>query len=137
MVEKPLNLSRKSLGPGGLALPDRHHRPSEASKLSLDSSVTRHIPLQFGNPVVSATLGLSLSEAAGVTMPPASVNENNLPPTRKHEIRRARKLAAMEAESVAERVAKAAHQHFWLGVRVADATHHVASLLFRNVIHGY
>jgi hypothetical protein len=56
-------------------------------------------------------------------MPKTAVNENNRPETRKHHVRRTRKILPVEAKTKAETVRYASDLDLWSGVAVADPRH--------------
>jgi hypothetical protein len=68
-------------------------------------------------------------------VPIATVNEHDLLQPREDEIRAARKITPMQAESKAQAMRRRTHGHFWLRVLPPDAPHHPRARLSVNDIH--
>lgn len=49
-------------------------------------------------------------------MPKTSMDENDLPPARKDDVRLARELLLVEGEAISDLVEEAAHVQFWLRI---------------------
>lgn len=71
-----------------------------------------------------------------MTMPKASINENNRPERRKNNIRMPGKMFVMEAVTKTPPVKGTTYQKLWLGVLASDTGHHPATCAsINNVSH--
>lgn len=77
-----------------------------------------------------------MSRLAGVAVPEASVNEDDLLLLDEHKIWATRKGETMQAKPIAESVHERPHDHLWLRVLAFDCAHHARSFFDgKNVSH--
>src|ERR1035441_7400081 len=80
-------------------------------------------------PIVLICFWHPRSAHAIMSVPEASVNENDLPKSRKDHIRPTREILPMEPIAVPHGVDQAAHYHLWFGVFTLDRAHGSAASL--------
>ena len=85
-----------------MAFPYNQRPPPNGSEGRKNASVTSGIPGELRQPILSIAFRLLESKGAGVLMPKTAVNENDLPPRRKHDIWRARQIFAVEAKPISK-----------------------------------
>ncbi len=97
--------------------------------------VPRDIAVEFRLPELHVGLRHRRRLAALVTVPEASVHEDDRVPLGKHDVGVPRQLGRVEAEAKAQSMQMAAHDHLRLRVLRPDVAHHFASLLWRKGVH--
>ena len=60
-------------------------------------------------------------------MPKTSVDENDLPPARKDDVRLPRELLLVEGEAISDLVEQTSHIQFWLRIFRSDRLHYSPS----------
>ncbi len=115
------------------ALPDYKHIPPCALKRVLVAGIPLNIPGNFLYPISVVRFRLARASLAIVPMPPAPVNENDLPARWKHKVRLPWQIAAMNAEPVAHRMREAPDEHFGAGVLTLHRAHYPASVHYSSV----
>lgn len=116
-----------------LALPHHQYAPSGATQSPHDGSVAFHITTEFGEPVRAIRLWLPRSSWASVLVPVAPVDEHHRAEPRERQVRRARQIAPVQPESVAERMCDRADDPFGRCISRADQGHDLASSQHRVV----
>lgn len=84
----------------------------------------------FGLPEVGVGLGSDAAVLAGVHVPEAAVDEDDLFEAGKHHIGLAGQVFAMQAEAVAHAMDYRTNQHFGLGILPLDLGHTISTLRF-------
>lgn len=69
-------------------------------------------------------------------MPKTAVHEDHFPESRKNNVRTARQILAMQAESVAQAMDQTAEDEFWIGIFASDTPHVGAPLVRAELVHG-
>ena len=78
--------------------------------------VTCHVPVELCLPEFHVGLRRARRLAALVTMPEATVHENNRVPFGKHDVGMAGQLGGMKAVAELQGVKMTAHKHLWFRV---------------------
>ena len=111
----------------GFAFPNDENIPAELAEPTLNSSVSFHVVENFRLPIIRSGLRIRRSLAAGMTVPKATMNENNLSPARKYEVRRSGQISTVQAKSITESMSQTANAHFRDRVLAANSGHQRAS----------
>ena len=88
----------------------------------MNAFVSRGVALKFCSPIL-AMGGWNTAMGAAVHVPEAAADVDDFPQSRKHEIRRTRQRANMEAATVAQRMHKSADNHLRRGILRLDGCH--------------
>ena len=102
----------------------------------MNQFVSRGVALEFRSPIL-AMGGWNTAMGAAVHVPEASADVDDFPQSRKHEIRRPRQRAIMEAVTVAQGMHKTADNHLWRSVLRLDGRHDARTFrLGEGIGHG-
>jgi hypothetical protein len=104
-------------------------------KAALIRGIAVQIPIKFRSPVVNSRAGYPSFPAAGMLMPKTSVHEDHFPESRKNNVRMARQILAMQAESVAQAMDQTAEDEFRIGIFASYTPHVGASLVQTELVH--
>lgn len=113
---------------GRLAFPDDKHIPTFLSQPRLDTRVARNVAVELALPVFWPRPGRSGPPAARVPVPPAAMNEHDLPLARERQVGRSGQISAMKSEAVSESVSRFADEEFGLRVGSTDSAHQSRAL---------
>jgi hypothetical protein len=130
-----IKLSREILRPPRFAFPNHYNAPAEVSELSQDALITRLVPIKLGGPELAIRFGSVSEPASGMPMPETAVNEDSGAVPRKHNVRFARQVAAMQAKSIAESMQHRSDDAFRRRVSTCNSRHVPASALLGNIVH--
>lgn len=111
------------------------HLPTSLPQLLNRSPITRSISLKFFLPESDVALWYRPSIAALVTVPKASMDENDFPPRREYEVRPCGQIRSVERVTVAKGMQRLANADFRSRVACFYARHQPASTLFGQTIH--
>ena len=111
-----------------LALPHNQALPPHSLQCTQGSSVASACCLELSIPVFDASAGSRSPATSFVTVPEASVNEDNLAPASEHDVRAARKIARVEAKSITVAMQKTAEAQLRASMLAANSRHQCASL---------
>ena len=112
----------------GLAFPNDEHIPSEIAELALNPLISQNVVAKFRLPVFRSGLRTRRSLATKVAVPKASMNEHDLAPSGKDEVRRTRQVLSVQTETIAERMGQTANAHFRARVLATNSRHERAAL---------
>ena len=101
----------------------------------LDSRVSLAIRFKLGQPKIKAGFRQASSVLAIMTVPEASMHENDLTPGRKNQIGLARHFRDVKTEAVAHSVDKSPHRLFGLAPLIPNATHAFGAFARRQGVH--
>lgn len=87
-----------------LAFPEDDYAPSQRLERSSGSAIAGNIALELGQPIALPGPWLSSVATAWVLVPEAAMHEDRDAMSRQDDVRRARKVTAMQTESIAQRV---------------------------------
>ena len=99
-----------------LALPNHNHMPACGLQCGVFLFVVCYIAVEFRLPELHVGLRRARRLAALVTMPEATVHENNRVPFWKHDVGMAGQLGGMKAVAEPQGVKMTAHKHLWFRV---------------------
>lgn len=118
-----------------LALPHHQDAPAPATQLALHTYIPNSVARELGLPERSVGPWVVGQFAPAVSVPKAAVDEDDLPKAGERQIRHARKIASVEAESKAESMCQSTH--YKLGVRIlaTDTGHQGRTFLARQNVH--
>ena len=111
-----------------LALPHNQALPAHSLQCTQGSSVASACCLELSIPVFDASAGSRSQATSFVTVPKAPMNEHNLAPAPEHDVRTARKIARVEAKSIAVAMQKTADAQLRASVFAANSRHQCTSL---------
>ena len=120
-----------------LALPHNETRPAHGLQGTQGGSVASPNRLELSIPVFDASAGSRSPATSFVTVPEAPVNEQDLAPAPKHDVRPARKIARVEAKSITVAMQKAADAQLRASIFAANSRHQCASLRRRQRIGAH
>jgi hypothetical protein len=126
---QPLRLS-------GLALPDGSHAPASVAARFRIPVVTRHVCGELGRPEVLSRGGCGGEPAPGVSVPEASVNEDNQPATWQDDVWTPGQALDVQPESKPSRMHGPPEHEFRASIPPSDRGHHPAACLRVDSIHG-
>lgn len=132
--QEPIQPREQAFRVARLALPHHENPPAGLPQQANVPPVTLCVPVELPSPERRVGSRPGAAAPAGVTMPPASMNENHLAVTRQHDVRTAGKVASVQAESIPHRVHEPTDDKLRRRVPAADARHAVRSLLRREDI---
>ena len=104
-------------------LPDDTYGPTQPPKSGLGTTIPLLVRRDSVPPVLGACARQGSTRAARVAVPKAAVNENHLPPTWKHHVRRTGKIVAMDSVSITAAEQQFPNLQFRRGVALAHALH--------------
>src|SRR5690349_15857602 len=104
-----------------LAFPYRKRAPPGLQQGDAVTAVALFIPFQLGEPVVEIFTWRLPPGGAVMPVPEASVNKDDCPVSWEHEVRRPRKVWAVQTEAIAHRMHKLADSELGLGVLLPDS----------------
>jgi hypothetical protein len=110
----------------GLAFPYFHYSPSQRLEKASVSGVTSDVVAELRSPKLRPSPRRG-GKAAVVSVPEATMHEEDGFKFREDQIRLARKVPAMEPETQSETVCGGTHNTFWQRVLASDATHHATA----------
>ena len=119
-----------------LALPYHQDAPAQPRQLALLDEIPFPVAIELGAPELDARLRRARKRTARMTMPEATVHEDDLPPAREDEIRSARQLPPVEPISVAKPVDQAANGHLGARSLVPDPGHDFGAALGADRVHA-
>jgi hypothetical protein len=119
----------------GFTFPDCQHLPAEPPEPPHAQSIPFDIPTQFRRPISDSRFGSPPILAGSVLMPKTTVNEDDLSPSRKYQIRRPRQASLMKRVTVSEAMQKSAHNEFRLRVLASNPAHDFTAACWRDSIH--
>jgi len=96
----------------GLTLPQDQHLPARFSQSRFDTLVPGHIGGEFSVPKSGTGFGRRRSRTAFVSVPEASVNENDRAQPREYKIRAAGQISPVKSIAESERVGRSADSEF-------------------------
>ncbi len=96
--------SRDVLGPAQAAFPDSGDRPAKTAQPGDRDPVSLLITVDLLSPELGACRRARGEVASWMPVPEAPMDEDYLATARKHDVRRARKIATMQAEAVSQGV---------------------------------
>ena len=124
------------MGVAGLAFPDCQHFPAVMAEFTQVATIPRNIARAFGLPESGVGFRRDATPAAGVHMPIAAVDIDNLAELWKYDVGCPWKIRPVETKAKTETVGNLADDYFRLGVLAPDGGHVPASLLWGvNVRH--
>ena len=109
------------------ALPDDEDLPSEFAQLLLLPIIAPHVRLELAHPEFHPSAGNTGEPATGMSMPEASVNEDDDRFRREHKVGTPGQIAASQDIAKPPRMEASSHQQFGLRVPATDALHHAAT----------
>lgn len=112
------------------AFPDDENTPAKATECCSRGDVAAHVRCELPFPVLCPRLRHSRIGTARVPVPEASVDLEGCLEPREDHVRGAREIAAVQPESVAQPVRRAAHRHLRCRIVAADGRHDAASGFF-------
>jgi len=118
-----------------MALPHDTNLPLISPQSSDVPKVAASVRRQFGNPELPLRFRESRKRATRMTVPEATVNEDNLPVLGENKVGLSRKTGNVESESVSARMDDFPHQEFWFCILAADERHPLAALEPSKRIH--
>jgi hypothetical protein len=119
-----------------LALPDRQCAPAHPAQRALVQFVTLHVSLELSLPKFRAALWQIRNSAPLVCMPKATMNEDSFPARREDKVGFSGQVFAMKSIPIPEVEQRLTHRKLGTSVLAADARHSLATLGFRQSIHG-
>jgi hypothetical protein len=131
--QKIVPMSPNALLVPQFTLPKNQCLPSGATQCVQSPSVKHLIAFDFLDPVSAIILMHARSACAIVSVPKASMDENDLPPSRKDHIGFAGEILTMEPVTAAHAMSEATHHKFRR--RVAAFTAHSPAALLWRFIH--
>lgn len=117
------------------ALPNDQYTPTGTSEFSQGARVALLIGSNFSDPKIDITFGDGSSARAGVTMPEATVYEDNPSLAGKYEIWRSRQAFHMQPVAIAEPMKSRPYRHFRLRISAFNTRHQAATLFDCQSIH--
>lgn len=135
MFKKCPDLFGDSFEIAQFALPNLKNVPSQFFQFAPNATIPCYILFKFLHPESDSRFWCRGISASCVTMPKASVYENDLSPRRKDEIRTSRQTFIVKAESIAHAVNKATDRQFGRCVLRANRRHDERTLFRRDFIH--
>ena len=117
------------LGPPQTAFPDCGNRPAETTQSGDRNPVARLIAAYLLSPKFRACRRARGEAASRMPVPEAPMDEDRLATARKHYVRRARKIATMQAEAESQGVQKSSNCKFGRRIFAADRSHKFATCL--------
>jgi len=108
---------------GGFAFPNHRWIPAQGQQIFSSASIPLDVSVKLRLPVVDPGLWHGGPRAPLVPVPEASMDEQSNLVLRKHEVRRAWQIAAVQAKSQPQRVRGAADAHLRLRVLAPNARH--------------
>lgn len=118
-----------------VAFPDDNDAPAQAAEGFFIATIPGNVLSEFPGPEVNSGLGSVGVRAFKMSVPETSVHEDHGAMPRKHKIRAARQIFAMEAESEAQSMGDATDGDFWSGVSALDGGHHRTSPFGVHNVH--
>lgn len=109
------------------ALPDDEDLPAEFAQLLLLPMIAPNVRLELAHPEIHPKAGDIGKPAIGMSMPEASVNEDDDRFRREHKVGTPRQTAASQDIAKPSRMEAASHHQFGLRVPATDALHHAAT----------
>jgi len=120
------------------AFPDYKHSPVHGPEGFDVPSVPINIPPTLLLPELCVGRGSNPAVPTAVHVPETAVDKDHLAMTRQHNIRRARQLSPMQAESVSHAMNRPAHDDLRLRVPATDARHAEPALFsIQHISHEY
>ena len=116
LFKKPLDFFRDFLEIFQFALPHHQDSPTHPFQLAANAAVASHVPFEFGHPKVDARLWRRGVPTLRMTVPKASVNQDDLSPTGKHEIGTSRQTFGVQSVAIAQPIHKPTDCEFWGGI---------------------
>lgn len=112
-------------------LPYIQNSPALCQQLASDPPVSGNVTCNLFPPELLAG-GRPTEQSAVVAMPEATVNKDDGPPPREHEVGFAGESLYVKPVSISQRVKPAPDLHLWFGVGRPDASHDTAADIGRN-----
>lgn len=112
-----------------LALPHVNHPPARLLKLFPFLLVTLNCTSELGGPELCTSLGHGCARTSFMSVPEAAMNEDDSLVFSKDDVRPARKVPHMKAESIARCMKELPQKDFRLGVFAPDPGHVPAAVL--------
>ena len=109
--------------------------PASGLQRGVFRSVTFDISLEFGLPELHVGLWHSRNLTALVTMPEATVHEDDRVPLGKHNVGMAGKFGGMKAVAEPQSVEMTVHKHLRLRVLRPNPAHRVTALRWGDFVH--
>jgi hypothetical protein len=128
LIKRPTGRSLES------ALPNHENTPAEVMKGLGGARVAFYVGRNLCGPERLARLG-HLEERATVAVPEATIDLNDGPVLREHDVRLPGEIPDMEAETQPGRVKGPTQRKFWFGVGAANPAHVEPSLRCGQNIH--
>lgn len=133
--KKSGNTPFKAHGIFSFAFPDSEDFPAISAKLGEVALIAFDVTCALSLPEFGVRLWCDAPPATTMHMPIATMNVNNSPATWENEIGCAREVAAMETESIAERMSGSPNNNLRLCVLTPDGGHVPAALLWCMHVH--
>lgn len=114
-----------------VALPNHEHLPAQILERGLFPRVTASVLPVLALPKLDIAPRPAPAVCAVVSMPEATVHEDDFAARRKREVRMTRKVGGMQRVPITEPMQSRAHDEFWLGVLPANSRHQRAACAWR------
>src|ERR1700728_113289 len=134
-IEKPPNHRAQVACVRELAFPDCQHLPPQSRERAFVFFIPEPVAFQFRNPEINTGFRQSRKRASRVPVPETTVNEDDLPARREHEVGTSRKRSLVEAVTIAKPEDKLADQQLRARVLGAHARHDSGSLPRSERVH--
>lgn len=119
----------------GFTFPDCHHSPSEPTKLLSAPPIPLDISAQLQGPIAHPRFRSPSVLASLVVMPKTAVDEDDLSPSREHQIGRPRQGSFMKRVTVSEMVQKSADNELRPRVLATNPAHNLTAPCWIDSIH--
>lgn len=128
-------LRRHTLRVDRFTLPDDDRIPTILLQLGQGGSVSCLVCLELGFPKLDVGFRIVRKCASSMSMPVTTMHKDDLVASRKHQIRRAGKISAMQPEAITEAMRNPSHRQLGLGVLSPYAAHHPGTRLLIDDVH--
>lgn len=118
-----------------LTFPHRDAMPAHGGQPALPLGIAQPVALYFGLPEGRVGLGKGEMLAVPVPVPKTSVDEDDRPVARQHDVRASGKPRVMQPEAEASAEEELPHQQFRLGVLSPYGRHAAMALLLGHFVH--
>ena len=135
VTKEPQQPSTEYIHVLGFTFPDCQHLPSEPTKLLDAPPIPFDISAQLQRPITDSRFRSPSVFANLVLMPKATVDEDDLSPSREYQIRRSRQVSLVQSVTVSKAMQKSAHDEFRMRVLASNTAHDFTAACWRDSVH--